>query len=157
MKKIAAIEHDDQMKSYVDFLVKLLIRIDDNPRREVVRRIMQETYGPAVDLLVNRLIDLLGERGKSLRHHMAAALAEMGFVVAPILQCRIIASRSASLQIRLVDILARIGKSVSPARHGPIQVDLEIAFAFARSNDVVAALVKAETDLCPTNETACAR
>jgi hypothetical protein len=50
----------------------------------------------------------------------------------------------------LVEVLAGVGKALSPTRRVRVQKDLGIALALARSEEVVAAIAAADEQLCPT-------
>jgi hypothetical protein len=150
MKQVATTELDATTKCVIDLLVKLLSHENDDQRRDATSRILQMAIAPARNLLVDRLVDILGQRSERLRQRAAASLTEMGMLVTSALQYRLVKTRSTALQVRLIKVLACIGRAVSPAHRVPIQVDLDIAFAFARNSDVYAALAQAQTDLCPT-------
>jgi HEAT repeat protein len=134
----------------ITVLVQQLTHADDAHRRDAVVKILSSAIGPVRAMLIDGLVDLIRDGSASMRLRAAASLTEMGSVAIAALVHRLVSSRSAPLQVRLVHVLGRIGKALPPERRVDIQIHLDIALARARNKSVTIAIAEAQAHMLPT-------
>jgi len=136
------------IRRYVRDLIEVLLEADPERRREAAPG-MFRSLPPAVRVrVVERLLDQLANGDDAAaRREAAASLADLGPAVVPVLISKLHGARTEEDQFRLVALLGEIGKGVTPATRGEIQMDLLIALGRTRSEKVAAGIVAVQQQL----------
>ena len=135
-------------KQFDRFMTRLT-SADNDVRQKAVIRALAETKPLARERTISRLVDLLKSQSERVRRSAADSLFEMTGVALPALREALLSTQESKFQVRLAELLGRIGAAYSPAHHSDIENTLETALLEVRNGKVEDAILNALHQIGP--------
>ena len=135
-------------KQFDRFIARLTCA-DNDVRQKAVARTLARMKPPARERAINRLVDMLKSQSKRVRRSAADSLFKMAGVALPALREALLSTQESKFQVRLAELLGRIGAAYSPAHRSDIEDTLETALLEVRNGKVEDAILSALHQIGP--------
>jgi hypothetical protein len=136
------------LRRELDGPMKLLTSPDEQRRRAFAAHVLTTAIPQVRALIIDRLVAMATTADDTTWARAASSLAEMAPAAFSAVKLRLLRTRTPRLQVRLAELLARIGRQLPPSGQLDLMVALELAGVRARDATAREAVLKALAGLC---------
>jgi hypothetical protein len=120
-------ERSPELERELDSLLELLLNPEEESRKAFVAHFLATAIPATRRLLIERLVGTVHTDSEATWARAADSLAEMGAVALPAIRLGLLETRDSGLQVRLVRLLTRISRQLSPSDTFNVMMVLEMA------------------------------